>query len=251
MTRIEIIKQKLNELRELDKGYSIFGASRHQYQLNETLSENQLDQIEKDHQIVLSNEYKFLLKNLGNGGAGCGYGLEKLDLKNIDPPYMGTQKLLRNWDGKKPIDYDMVELDEISGYIKLFDFGCGTEYCLIVKGEERGSIIFFDCDGRFQKFKDLNLLDFYEGWLDSCLMLLKRVQSKLETLPLQEVIDTEWELSNYSVKEMILSLMGAASLGGSYSGNDLKVHLEKEYYKWKNEKQNPPCKWWQFWKTDN
>ena len=69
--------------------------------------------------------------------------LEQLDLKKINPPYVGTKQLLRNWEDPKQIECDMVDIDEISGYIKLFDYGCGMEYCLIVKGEEKEDLIFF------------------------------------------------------------------------------------------------------------
>ncbi len=238
MKRIEIIKGKLDELRNLDKRFSIFGASRHKYELNRTLDEYEINLIEKNNQIVLSKEYKELLKYLGNGGAGCGYGLERMELKNINPPYIGTNELLRNWDDPKKIDCDMVDLDEISGYIKLFDYGCGMEYCLIVNGEENEDLIFFDCDGRFKKIENKSLLDIYEAWLDNSLTTLKRIQRKLEEMTLQEVIDSEWETKNFSIKEMILSIMNAKPLAGSYSGGALNNHLEKEYRKWKVKKNN-------------
>ena len=91
----------------------------------------------------------------------------------------------------------MVDTDEISGYIKLFDFGCGMEYGLIVNGEEQGALIFFDCDGRFEKIEHKTLFDIYEAWIDNSLETLKRVQNKLEEMPLQDVIDSEWELKNF------------------------------------------------------
>ena len=252
MKRIEIIKEKLNELKNLDKRFSIFGSSRHKYQLNKTFSEREITKIENDNQIVLSKEYKEILKNLGNGGAGCGYGLERMELKNINPPYVGTKKLLRNWEDPKEIECDMVDLDEISGYIKLFDYGCGMEYCLIVKGEEKEDLIFFDCDGRFEKVENKSLLSIYEKWLDNNLETLKRIQQKLEVMPLQEVIDTEWEMDNFSIKEMILSIMNAEPIRGSHSGNDMNVHLENEYLKWKNKIDTPSDsssnQWWKIWK---
>ena len=239
MNRIGILKEKLIELKNLDSRFSIFGSSKHKYELNKTLSKSEITKIEIDNQMVLSNDYKTILEKLGNGGAGCGYGLEKLELENINPPYIGTEKLLRNWKDPKKIDYDMVELDEISGYIKLFDYGCGMEYCLIVNGKEEEDLIFFDCDGRFEKIEKKSLLDIYEDWLDSSLKTLTRVQQKLEEMSLQEVIDSEWELNNFSIKEMILSIMNAEPLKGNHSGNDKKIHLEKEYKKWKNKKQSP------------
>jgi hypothetical protein len=251
MKRIEIIKKKLNELKNLDKRFSIFGSSRHKYQLNRTFSEREINEIENDNQIVLSKEYKEIFKILGNGGAGCGYGLEKLDLKNINPPYIGTKRLLRKWDDPKKIECDMVELDELSGYIKLFDYGCGMEHCLIVNGEEKEGLIFFDCDGRFEKVENKSIFDIYEEWLDTSLNTLKRVQNKLGGMPLQEVIDSEWELKNSSIKKMILSIMNAEPIKGSHSGNDMKNHLEKEYGKWMNKNQNPLNQWWKIWKNKN
>lgn len=235
MKRIEVIKEKLNELRNLDKRFSVFGSSRHKYNLNRTLTEKEISQIESDNNIVLSEEYKEILKHLGNGGAGCGYGLEKLNLWKTNPPYMGTKQLLRNWEDPKKIECDMVELDDISGYIKLFDYGCGMEYCLIVNGEEKGDLIFFDCDGRFEKMVDKSLFDIYEEWLDNSLSTLKRVQKKLEELLLQEVIESEWELKNFSINGMILSIMNAEPPRERNSADDLKKFMEKEHQKWKNK----------------
>lgn len=244
MERISVIKQKLEELKGLDKRFSIFGSSRHKYQLNPTLTEEEISKMEIENGIVISKEYRELLKQLGNGGAGCGYGLEPLTLKNINPPYIGTKELLRNWENPKTIDLDMVDLDEISGYIKLFDYGCGMETCLIVNGEEKEDLIFFDCDGRFEKIEKMSLLDIYENWLNESSSLLKRVDKKLNVMPLQEVIDSEWELKNFSIKGMILSLIDAEPLIGAHSGNQMKEHLEKEYKKWKNRNEKPTKNWW-------
>jgi len=247
MNSIEIIKSKLFRLKELDKGFAIFGSGRHRYELNPTLTEEGIAQIEKENGIALSEEYKMVLVNYGNGGAGCGYGLEKLNLKNINPAFIGSKELLRNWDDPSKIDEEMVDIDEISGYIKLFDFGCGMEDCLIVKGEEIGSIIYFDCDERFQKLDNANILHMIDSWLDDGLEVLERVQEKLNTFQLKEVVDSEWELQNFSVKEMILSIMDAEPIRGSHSGNDMKIHLEREYQFWLNRKEKSNRSWWKFW----
>ncbi|WP_020531060.1 hypothetical protein [Flexithrix dorotheae] len=235
MERINTIKEKLKELKSLDKRYSIFGSSRHKYEFNSTLSEEEIRHLEAENGIILTKEYREILRYLGNGGAGCGYGLEPLTLKNIKPPYIGTKELLRNWEDPKKIGFDMVELDEISGYIKLFDYGCGMEKCLIVNGKEREGLIFFDCDGRFEKIENKTILEIYESWLDESLILLKRIKKKLSEMSLQEVVDSEWELKNFSIQEMILSLIDAEPLTGGHSGNQLKEHLEKEYKKWKKK----------------
>ena len=76
--RIKVIKRKLEELKTLDRGFSIFRSSRHTYQLNPTISEDQILEIENENGIILSKEYQQILTLLGNDGAGCGYGLEAL-----------------------------------------------------------------------------------------------------------------------------------------------------------------------------
>jgi hypothetical protein len=247
MERINIIKKKLGELSNLDKQFAIFGSATHQYQLGQTLNEEEIIQIEAQNNIFLSTEYRSILKHLGNGGAGCGYGLEPLTLKNISPPYIGTEKLLRNWKGSK-MDLNMVDLDEISGYIKLFDYGCGMETCLIVSGYELGDLIFFDCDGRFEKIKDKNVIDIYEDWLDESINILKRVEVKLNEMTLQDVIESEWKMNNFSIKKMILSLMDAKPLRERYSEDNLNKHLEVEYKDWKNRKGKSTRNWWGIFK---
>ncbi|UII32198.1 hypothetical protein LVD17_00070 [Fulvivirga ulvae] len=248
MTRITEIKNKLEELKDLDKRYSVFGSNKHKYQLGKPLSAKEIERIEKQNGITLSDEYKIVLTELGNGGAGNGYGLECLSLNNISPPYKGTEHLLRNCDDPNQIDLDMIDIEEVSGYIKLFDYGCGMEQSIVVTGEETGTLIFYDCDGRFERIKDKGILDLYEHWLNTNIELLKRVKDKLENLTLEEVIASEWTLKNFSIKHMILSIMDAPLLTNSYSGNDLKLHLEREYSKWinnKSKKENSDRKWWQ------
>ncbi len=236
MKRIEIIKDKLEQLKALDKRFSIFGSGRHKYELNPTLSEEQITVIEKENGIVLSNEYRDILKLLGNGGAGCGYGLEPLSLNKISPPYIGTGHLLRNYKGPSKIDLDMVNLDEISGYIKLFDYGCGMETCLIVNGDEKGELIFFDCDGRFEKIENKGLLDIYENWLDKNISILTRVKNKLKTMPaLQDVIDDEWALKNFSIRGMINSIIDAQTTVNGATRNNLSRYLDQQFKNWKGK----------------
>lgn len=218
MEKIKIIKEKLQKLKNLDKRYSIFGASRHKYQLKSTLSEQEISKIEKENGIFISKEYKEILKNLANGGAGCGYGLEPLTLNKINPPYIGTKQLLRNCENPQEIDLDMVDIDEISGYIKLFDYGCGMETCLIVNGEEKGDLIFFDCDGRFEKMETKGILEIYENWLNESLLTLTRVENKLKEMNnVQDVIDNEWALKNFSIREMVFSIINRINDKWCYS----------------------------------
>jgi hypothetical protein len=239
MERIKRIKEKLIELKQLDKAFSIFGSERHKYRLNNTLSLNEISQIESTNNIILSEEYKQILNLIGNGDAGCGYGLEKLNIDKINPPYIGTDKLLRNCKDPSKIELDMINIDELSGYIKIFDYGCGMEQCLIVNGEEIGGLIFFDCDGRFEKIENKTILDIYEDWLDESLDKLKRIQSKLEVMTLNEVIDSEREIGNYFINSHILSIIGAKEMKYGFYDTRQENHLAREYDKWKNRDRKP------------
>ncbi len=239
MERIKIIKEKLIELKQLDKAFSIFGSERHKYRLNNTLSLNEISQIESTNNIILSEEYKQILNLIGNGDAGCGYGLEKLNIDKINPPYIGTDKLLRNCKDPSKIDLDMINTDELSGYIKLFDHGCGMEQCLIVTGDETGDIIYFDCDGRFEKIENKTIFDIYEDWLDESLSKLKRVKQKLEEMTFQEVVDSERELGNYLINGNILSIIGAEQMKNGFYGIGQDSHVERQYKKWKNIDRKP------------
>ena len=236
MDQIERLKKKLEVLRELDSRCSIFGAFRHKYQLNPPLPLSELAQIESKNDIQLHPDYKAMISQLGNGGAGCGYGLERLSLSKAQPPYPGTAHLLRACENPGKITCDMVDPSEISGYVKLFDYGCGIELILIVNGEEQGDLVQFDCDGRFEKITNKTLPDIYEAWLDESTAVLNRVKTKLLNQAPREVIASEQELNNYSVKGMILSVIKASPLPSSYGPEEFYNHLDSAYNSWKERK---------------
>lgn len=238
MKRIDVVKNKLNQLRALDRRYSIFGSGRHKYELNHTLSSEELLEIETKNTISLSEDYKEVMQEIGNGGAGCGYGLEKMSLSKINPPYIGTKELLRNCEEPEELDIDMVELDEISGYIKLFDYGCGMETCLIVNGQEKGELIFFDCDGAFRKIKEKGLLDIYETWLDESLETLRRVKKKLLIEPAVNTIEAEWNNENYFIREMMYSVMDIDPPSHKQHTEEYKTEIEALRLNWLNSQEN-------------
>ena len=76
---IKIINEKLEKLIKLDKDFSIFGSSSHEYIINPKLTEEEIQNFEEKNQITLPDEYREYLKNIGNGGAGPFYGLLELE----------------------------------------------------------------------------------------------------------------------------------------------------------------------------
>jgi len=232
MIAIEHIKNRILELRQLDTNFSICGAQIHQYEWNQTLNEKETDQIERENNIYLSDDYKDLLMKLGNGGVGPGLGMAKISLDEINPPYPGTTFLLRNCKNPNIINDDMVNVDEISGIINLFNYGSGITCSLIVTGVEKGDLIQYDYNGRFQKLKsDINAL--YQDWATNHLTILKRVQQKLLEIPLDELIDSEWQLKNFSVREMVLSLIHAKP--NNISSRTTEEYLQEVYKAWETK----------------
>lgn len=72
---IELIKNKLIELKEIDSRFEVFGSSSHKYELNNSVSENDISEFERLNNCILPSEYKEFLIKIGNGGVGPSYGL--------------------------------------------------------------------------------------------------------------------------------------------------------------------------------
>ncbi len=119
-------------------------------------------------------------------------------------------------------------------------------------------MIFYDCDGRFEKRTDKSLLEIYEDWLDGSLSNLNRVKSKLLNNPIDEVIDSEWKSKNFFVKGMICSIMNINDPKFSPHTDEYKMFMEEKRKKWiinpnyiaerEEIKKTPPKKWWEIWK---
>lgn len=63
---------------------------------------------------------------------------------------------------------------------------------------------------------------------EESLAIVKRIQQKLKGLPRQKVIDSEWQLKNFSIKHRTLSLVNVESIDS----------LDKGYNKWKIANQH-------------
>ena len=62
-------------LRNLDTDLSVFGATTHEYLLNDVVSLKKISAFETKYKIKLPNEYVEFLTKTGNGGAGPHYGV--------------------------------------------------------------------------------------------------------------------------------------------------------------------------------
>ncbi len=70
-----VIRARLDELRQLDAGCTVFGASSHGYKLNAPSAEVEIEDFERDYRVLLPDDYRSFLTQCGNGGAGPFYGL--------------------------------------------------------------------------------------------------------------------------------------------------------------------------------
>jgi hypothetical protein len=82
--QLERIKNKLKQLKGLDRGCSLFGSSKHRYLLNPTIPIEKVRQFELKHQITLPADYVKFVTTIGNGGAGPFYGVEPLENSLFD-----------------------------------------------------------------------------------------------------------------------------------------------------------------------
>ncbi|GJM13163.1 MAG: hypothetical protein DHS20C12_15660 [Pseudohongiella sp.] len=196
--KIRAIEEKLALLRELDGDRILFGAKNHNYSLNETLSESEIASFEKDHSIILPQDYRLFLLRVGNGGAGPYYGLERLedalfaDLDNkeeserVDPstPFPLSEPWKMRFDGDEEDIAALKVFEEEyfapkweTGLLRIANYGCGVWFNLIVNGPEFGNIWVDDRAGDGGLFPDnyygqtsrTTFLDWYELWLDESL----------------------------------------------------------------------------------
>src|SRR5262249_36917226 len=100
----EIIRG-METLRSLDPGLQHFGARAHGYAFNSPLSEGEIAEVETQYRIVLPADYRSFLRDVGNGGAGPGYGVCKLgeaDTGGGMVPWGREQDLSRPFPHSRP-----------------------------------------------------------------------------------------------------------------------------------------------------
>jgi hypothetical protein len=193
------IRDALDKLKRADTKLRIFGASGHKWKLASPVAQHQLKAFEERYGIVLPDDYRTFLLEVGNGGAGPYYGLYPLgvfsDISGIDPteaigdlarPFPHTKAWNLDDQPDPQIDEKAYEAwtkryfdtKWIDGAIPICHEGCNYYDLLVVTGSERGHIW---VDGRSSdagiapaqrentKAQRLSFLDWYQAWLDEAL----------------------------------------------------------------------------------
>ena len=76
----QYIKDIIKDVENRDKKYEIFGAERHKYKLNETVSLEWVREFEQKYHVELPEEYVFFITKVGNGGVSPFYGIVPLSM---------------------------------------------------------------------------------------------------------------------------------------------------------------------------
>ncbi|MBW4612784.1 MAG: SMI1/KNR4 family protein [Desmonostoc vinosum HA7617-LM4] len=162
MNKVLQLKNKLTQLATLDATFQVFGSESHQYQLNPCLSETDIQIFETKYKITLPSDYRNFVLEIGNGGAGPGYGLYRMpgityENTILVTPYPQNCKILSQpfpfaeaWNNLDLIVKDDADISVnndayfneqfIQGSIAIAHYGCGIYAILIITGEQQGNI---------------------------------------------------------------------------------------------------------------
>ena len=175
-------------------GFSTFGAETHKFALNPVILETAARDFENLHKIKLPQNYFYFITNIGNGGAGPGYGLYPLEdwSKEIVPSEPIPKNFLNTpFPHNKPwntvLDVDNVSDEEydkhyeeyfanaqITGSLAISHYGCGIIYLLIVCGAETGKIWVDDRGSDYGIYPaEVNFETWYMTWLEDSVNKLK------------------------------------------------------------------------------
>lgn len=196
--KINLIAKKLGVLKNADKNFAIFGASHHQYEFGTTISESELIDFEKAHNIILPYDFRMFILAFGNGSCGPHYGLLSLQKGVLDLPQNTQQSAINKlsapfrfdtlWnlgDIEGDSDFQQDEYDDVKwcdGMLRICHEGCGYFINIVITGQQRGHLW---VDGRvseagifplhyYDKGKEAKFLDWYVAWLDASIKELQK-----------------------------------------------------------------------------
>lgn len=192
-------RTSIEKLKRADAKLQVFGAGAHRWQVVPPLPEREIKAFEERYGIVLPEDYRSFIREVGNGGAGPYYGLYPLgvfsDVEGLDSadsigdlsrPFRHTEAWNLDDQPDPRVDEEAYEawtdryFDSkwIDGAIPICHEGCNYYNLLVVTGPERGHIW---VDGRSSdggiapaqrddiKGQRLTFLDWYQVWLEKVL----------------------------------------------------------------------------------
>ena len=182
--RMLTLWRKLRELVTYDPNLTVFGARSHKYRVYPCLTLSEIDDFEQQHKVVLPEDYREFLTQIGNGGVGPEYGLHRLqdstrkDAALLSCPWPHHEDWnLAHSQSASPQDFNETYEDErqTAGSLSICEMGCGYEVLLVISGEERGAIWedlragdmgIIPMKNPLTDAARLSFSDWYEMWLD-------------------------------------------------------------------------------------
>lgn len=154
--------ERLRRLLLLLQKEDVDGRVSRKHSLNPTRSEEELNAFEQQHGIRLPEDYRFFLREAGDGGSGPYYGIQSLqaasyghDLSVPFPFTESTDDTYFDWPR-----------DEPPGVLELCDQGCGYYFWLVVNGPAHGTIWnYWHHDNTWQPV-GLTFGAFYTKWMN-------------------------------------------------------------------------------------
>ncbi len=195
--RLGRIREKLKELTRRDTGLQVFGAGTsfgHGYERRPTFTETEIVALEMSFGVELPTELRQFLSTVHGGGAGPGYGFfltpdavprarrsRPFPFGTSDARVVIARRLAggkTRWETLRAPNEDSEEDDDYPpgpGFVPLAHQGCGVFDVIVVTGEQRGFMWWYDnawgpCYAR--DGSPWTFLDWYETWLDNGLKSL-------------------------------------------------------------------------------
>jgi hypothetical protein len=167
-----LIKEKLEELSQVDKDRSIFGAPQHNY-ISYPVAISEIESFEQKYGFQLPEQYRFFLLEIGYG-AGPYYGIwslreTDLELSSMIAEFKEEENVIVNPANVFPFNSDDIELLKISfdknipredkrntypidGNITILHQGCQGYGTLVTKGEFAGTVWDLYWDGGYDGY---------------------------------------------------------------------------------------------------
>jgi hypothetical protein len=177
---IKNLSKLLARMREEDPDFRVFGADHHKYRLGEPLSESQLQTFEQQYSVALPADYRFFLKEAGNGGvirssapfvainAGAGPSCGVMPLEEA---IIGSN-LRVQFPLTKDIDSETVpgiecwgHEEEYPGVLEICYHGSAILSYLVVNGPAYGTLWIADVDVRNFTQEAASFDEWYGKWM--------------------------------------------------------------------------------------
>ncbi len=212
MFRRKEVERILEQARRMDPQLKMFGVADHQYRLGSPVDLAFVRTIEEAYHFRFPEDYVQFITEVGDGGAGPGYGLypfgyyctevestkeakareiylrglgRELKLLPIESEWLEDFCISKEEYEKNPEKYFQGgkgsfnwDNDTPYGFFHLGTYGCWRDFGLITAGERYGQVFIRDTEGAFE-LEARNFEEFYQDWLNSILDT-KQFQKELE-----------------------------------------------------------------------